>query len=199
MLNFIINFTRVILFVIISVSSHVSIAMDGSDSETDSSLKRKRTFSSEEGKTDDSDFDTPLENKAKSLSDPRIQALLGRSDFTFTPAYKPIQKVSANPASKRTGKENIVNGSEGVLKGAWYRKPETGNWVLNLGSVKGYATIIPGSVVELLFGSAEHRETFTYPSVLIAQHEAEYMATKRGFLFERKKTYTKKAQLLKRR
>ncbi len=58
MLNFIINFTRVILFVIISVSSHVSIAMDGSDSETDSSLKRKRTFSSEEGKTDDSDFDT---------------------------------------------------------------------------------------------------------------------------------------------
>eukprot|EP01037_Dinobryon_pediforme_P014768 gene14768-14898_t len=132
------------------------------------------------GKTDDSDFDTPLENKAKSLSDPRIQALLGRSDFTFTPAYKPIQKISANPASKRTGKENIVNGSEGVLKGAWYRKPETGNWVLNLGSVKGYATIIPGSIVkenDLLF-------TLDDESIQAQLRQAEANLSKNMALFE---------------
>lgn len=180
------------------MSSHVSIAMDGSDSETDRLLKR--TFSSEEGKTHDSGSDGVVIGSEKSFSD-HIKELSKNPNFTFIPASSKLsaKKTSVKPAKAfLVGKENIVNGSEGVLKGAWYRKPETGNWVLNLGSVKGYATIIPGSIVELLFGSAEHRETFTYPSVLMAQHETEYMATKRGFLFERKTCAAKKKTFKKR-
>ena len=200
MSNFIINFSRIILLLILSVSSQISVAMEeyALSSEAAPSLKKQRTCGSDAGETDSSGFVTP-EDMAPSVLD-RIKELSRNPNFTFILASRLPAKKAAKPVSKKLflggGKENFGNGSdEDSLKGAWYQKPDTGNWVLNLGPIKGYATIIPGkSMVDLLFGSVPYREEYMYPSILAAQQDTEDMASTMGFPFEKKKTMkTRKA------
>lgn len=222
MSNFIINFSRVILFVILSMSSQACIAMDPYDDGgesfcTGSSLKRQRTNRSDDRETDNSGFETPSseeENLTGSMAN-RIKALSQRhANFTFVPASSFASSFAFEPQSLGTlpeqftaqpkalfSKENLVDGSEkSKLKGAWYQKSETGNWVLKLSPVKGCATIIPGASVELLFGSGKHVEIFKYyPSVLKAQQAAEDMATQRGIPFSKKAISSKRKPFLRRK
>lgn len=190
MSNFIINLSRSILLLILSVSSQVSISMEAPESfETPSPLKRARV-SSNSGSGEETLLDTSFGSSssatATSLEDPRVKQLFSSPNFTFTPHPKstPLGSRRALSLAACAGKSSEIEASS-LFEGDWYQKLDTGNWVLNLGS-GNWATIIPGKPVELLFGSNAYTKIFRFDTVEDAKLDTEEMARTSGFPFKKK-------------